>query len=544
MEVEPSDSTRTISGNVSASSSSSNDASNPQVRASARIAMFPRPDYTEPEFPEVPSPHDSPYRPFDIEYEYPDALTYRSPLRNISLGEAASPRTKEEVIAAAPHRDRCIITHLAGIDVQFCHLLARGTKSEVIRKLEWISGLLPGELYVNSRFNIIRLKAELHILADNGGFILLPSTEALESLDDLGKWNRKRLDWNNRRRFNDPKEPALTAKTYTYTFIPMNMPPNRKFSRITLTTDDTGKVAEVDGAWTDYSMHETIPRNSDLESLELHAHPFFVCCHAYQQMDRLRKNSKKGVEWAQFLFKLVSANEEILLLDRMMSGWFGNELVVPDFFTYDNIPQEMKTAHRVEDFERGLGHSDPFLSDSSPDLPSKRKRKQGQSSKTLFQARMLIFFLARSAPAVPKKILPLRPSDNDTLDCKLYAPQRFFQECLDLADQAVKGLSATFALLHATRGTRSLFKPPDQRNTRSALPRLVEPPLSPSEEQAARRRKFKSSKTVTARDSEAATVSTSAVPVQRLGKRGGRGSTSVAGSSRSQVDKGKKKATG
>ncbi|KAJ4000258.1 hypothetical protein F5050DRAFT_1732798 [Lentinula boryana] len=183
----------------------------PEARAhSARIAASKRPLYQEPESPYITSPETSPYIPDAIIFM--DALKYNSPARNILLKEVATAKIKHEIASVAPHQDRCIITHLAGLEVQFCHLLARGTKPEVIRNLEWVAGLLPGRLFVNSRFNIICLKGDMHTLADNGGFILLPTQAVLSSLFTLSQWNMVRRDWKTRRRFDNNEEEVFSHK--------------------------------------------------------------------------------------------------------------------------------------------------------------------------------------------------------------------------------------------------------------------------------------------------------------------------------------------
>lgn len=61
---------------------------------------------------------------------------------------------------------------MLGIDVQFCHLTQRATPTEIVcissllaysylividqvRNLEWVSGCLPSQLFLNSRFNMV-----------------------------------------------------------------------------------------------------------------------------------------------------------------------------------------------------------------------------------------------------------------------------------------------------------------------------------------------------------------------------------------------------
>lgn len=52
--------------------------------------------------------------------------------QNIRPGETLSKPAKEEISRIAPHFDRCVITHLAGIDVEYCHMLQRATSVHVV----------------------------------------------------------------------------------------------------------------------------------------------------------------------------------------------------------------------------------------------------------------------------------------------------------------------------------------------------------------------------------------------------------------------------
>ncbi|KAJ3968867.1 hypothetical protein EV361DRAFT_1035431 [Lentinula raphanica] len=506
-----------------------------QVRKSDRIAARPRPDYQESDSPSITSTDYSPYNPHHIEYIDDDLSG--SPARNILHGEVATRQVKKRVIAAAPHGDRCIITHVAGIEVQFCHLLARSTEGEIIRKFEWVAGLLPGELYINSRYNIICLKAEIHILMDNGGFILLPSREVLEALDSLRHWNTNRPGWNDRRQFNKSTEhPALRATSYNYRFIPLpNMPSNRKFSRIELTQNEDGELVEMDPAqWNDYTAD--FGRYPELQNLRSHAHPFFVCCHAYQQITNLLNNPKTPRTLRDKFRRLEYANEDILFLHDFTAQCFNSE--VPAFFNTNSVPEDLLAAKKKNAVLKGLAFPS---SPESPDSPFKGKRKPQ----------------ARSAPAVAKELHILPSLDIATLHCELHASKERFKECLQRANLTVGGIDPRFTFSMVDSLPQIIPKPA----ARTALPRYREGSVSPSE--AARRKKFKYSQADTIRDSASGQLSielaistsseedliiasTSAVPLERLPvtKRGGGGRASVAGPSRSQISKGKQTASG
>ncbi|KAJ3755398.1 hypothetical protein EV360DRAFT_85950 [Lentinula raphanica] len=506
-----------------------------QARKSNRIAARPRPDYQESDSSSITSTDYSPYNPNHIVYIDDDLSG--SPARNILHGEVATRKVKRRVIAAAPHGDRCIITHVAGIEVQFCHLLARSTEGEIIRRFEWVAGLLPGELYINSRYNIICLKAEIHILMDNGGFILLPSREVLEALEALRHWNTNRPGWNDRRQFNESTEhPALRATSYTYRFIPLpNMPANRKFSRIELTKNKHGKLVEIDPAqWNDYTAD--FGRYPELQKLKSHAHPFFVCCHAYQQITNLLNNPKTPRTLRDNFRRLEIENKDVSFLHNFTLRCFDNQ--VPAFFNTDSVPEDLLAAKKKNAVLKGLAFPS---SPESPDSPFKGKRKPQ----------------ARSAPAVAKELHTLPSLNIAVLRCQLHASKERFKECLERANITVGEIDPRFKFFTVDHLPQIIPKPA----ARTALPRYREGSISPSE--AARRKKFKSSQVDTIRDSASGQLSielaistsseedliiasTSAVPLERLPvtKRGGGGRASVAGPSRSQISKGKQTASG
>ncbi|KAF5392685.1 hypothetical protein D9757_000918 [Collybiopsis confluens] len=87
---------------------------------------------------------------------------YSTPERNIAQKESLSQSDKDEVAKLAPHGRQCVITHLEGLEVEFCHLLKRTTPPDLIRRVEWFLGLSPGTLFVNTRYNIICFIKTIH----------------------------------------------------------------------------------------------------------------------------------------------------------------------------------------------------------------------------------------------------------------------------------------------------------------------------------------------------------------------------------------------
>ncbi|KAE9395578.1 hypothetical protein BT96DRAFT_142180 [Gymnopus androsaceus JB14] len=167
------------------------------------------PNYFESPDPLLKSPLDNTtYVPPIPIYE---SGTYSSPSRNINFGEGISQKIKDEIALLAPLMLRCIITHMAGIDIQFCHLLQRATKLAIVRVLEWISGCLPFQMFLNSRLNVVCLRADIHPFVDRGGIVFVPRRDVLEALDTLVRHNVTcSADWKKRYRYDDSKVCSLT----------------------------------------------------------------------------------------------------------------------------------------------------------------------------------------------------------------------------------------------------------------------------------------------------------------------------------------------
>ncbi|KAE9390711.1 hypothetical protein BT96DRAFT_945936 [Gymnopus androsaceus JB14] len=164
----------------------------------------------------VTSPRDNTYLP-SVDVPILESEPYSSPARNIFYGEAISQDIKDEIKLLAPMMLRCIITHMLGIDVQFCHLLQRATSSAIVRILEWISGCRPFQLFVNSRFNVVCLRADIHPFVDHGGIVFLPLPDVLAALERLVIHNISCTNWDERHRYNSSKfDPLLGKATYTY----------------------------------------------------------------------------------------------------------------------------------------------------------------------------------------------------------------------------------------------------------------------------------------------------------------------------------------
>ncbi|KAE9385251.1 hypothetical protein BT96DRAFT_980820 [Gymnopus androsaceus JB14] len=221
---------------------------------------------------------------------------------------------------------RCIITHMLGIDVQFCHLLQRATPLAIVRILEWISGCRPFHLFLNSRLNVVCLRSDIHLFLDHGGIVFLPLPDVLKALERLVTHNLSCTDWDKRHRYDSSEfDPLLGKPTYIYRVkVLPTMTKTRAWSRINL------EGSKETDTFTHFEYPFTQP---ELQAIESHIHPFFVCAHIGQQVDGLLgKNNLKDDERAQHVAAFQS-DDDLAFVLRLTQQWFTQgEINVPSEF--------------------------------------------------------------------------------------------------------------------------------------------------------------------------------------------------------------------
>ncbi|KAF5378665.1 hypothetical protein D9757_009552 [Collybiopsis confluens] len=325
-------------------------------------------------------------------------IRYSSPERNIAEKESLSRSDKDEVARLAPHGHRCVITHLEGLEVEFCHLLKRTTPPDLIRRVEWFIGLSPGTLFVNSRWNIISFIKTIHTYFDHAGFILIPNDPLVFSaLRDLLQHNREAVSSDQRRRYDEPTELSkytaaeekdltdqprpsqpqpgpskLEARpspnkpqpnnaqhhskptTFRYKVYALcnNIPSSRRWSRLVLDGSRESGYKETK-SYIDYHYPFTHP---DLQQIESHVHPVFALAHARQNLDLLPYKER---------YDLLNSQPEILRLSILTEGWFSKSTIVPADFLGARIrdpglPQDVVTTspRRASTKSKGKGKAE------------------------------------------------------------------------------------------------------------------------------------------------------------------------------------------
>ncbi|KAE9383313.1 hypothetical protein BT96DRAFT_929881 [Gymnopus androsaceus JB14] len=329
---------------------------------------------------------------------------------------------------------------MAGLDVQFCHLLQRATKLTIVRVLEWISGCLPFQMFLNSRFNVVCLRADIHPFVDHGGVIFLPLADVSEVLDNLVTHNLScSADWEKRYRYDDSKfSPLLGQKTYTYRVkvLPM-MEHNRVWPRVNL------EGSKEDGFTEGKTMtHFVYPfMQPELQAIESHIHPFFVCAHIRQQVDGLLAR-KKPHEQAELLEEMQNDEDLKFILD-LTNTWFTQDSNIPSSFLNAMPPMPPMGPNAPDDT-------------SPPDDYGKHQRKRPGGRKANTEP-MPDLHRMKSNPGSRKPPSPKRMlSSMKSILCQLEAPVAQTTQAFKAAREALTKLNPLITLKEVNMNQRTL----------------------------------------------------------------------------------------
>ncbi|KAE9392033.1 hypothetical protein BT96DRAFT_1000733 [Gymnopus androsaceus JB14] len=243
-----------------------------------------------------------------------------TPARNIVWREAVSEKTKERVFAAAPAGGRCLVTLVRALsspnekklfpsDIAFCHAiekaLAAGKYVFLVRTAEWHFGMKEGMLNLNSRWNIILLRLDIHAWFDGMGFIFFPvNIKVLKQILTVTNHNSKCS------KADGACNVYLGAQT----------------SHILLSFDGTDGTDDPDTnpEWDNYPYEDKV-----LQDLESHLNPFYALYHARYQINQATEQNyidadefwKRDVDHPLF--------ESLQLFKRITEHWYDPN-TVPD----------------------------------------------------------------------------------------------------------------------------------------------------------------------------------------------------------------------
>ncbi|KAE9385888.1 hypothetical protein BT96DRAFT_1006639 [Gymnopus androsaceus JB14] len=304
---------------------------------------------------------DSSYNPFTTTF----SLKLKTPARNIVWRESVSKKTKERVFAAAPAGDRCLITLVKfpappkeekfPSDIALCHAIEKALAAQkhqsLLRTAEWHFGMKAATFNLNSRWNIILLRLDIHPWFDNMGFVFIPvDTEVLEKMLEVATHNAGCIKADARISYNHFKE--LRRRTYRYRLVKLHMDPSQSIPRQQLLPDGTDKP-ETRPEWHDYPYEDDA-----IQNLRSHLNPFYALYDARYQVNQAikRKYISRDEFWERDdVHPLFYA---LQLVEQITQYWFDpNTVPNLEFLGIDSpspSPSKLSVSDNLELFAEGL----------------------------------------------------------------------------------------------------------------------------------------------------------------------------------------------
>ncbi|KAF8434154.1 hypothetical protein L210DRAFT_3649327 [Boletus edulis BED1] len=285
---------------------------------------------------------------------------------------------REGALKADPHEGRCLITNRPK-PVDLCHLVARATDHETLTKLEyvWEEGYL--QLNVDSKRNLLHLRADWHRLFDTSEWMLVPQGDVIQKLKEF--YLEKKCKTKDLAKL-------FAKKSYRYYVLPS---PTLK--------EPICRWPDVNG-----DNHVTLfPPFADLGLLESHIHPQFVIFNTGQKLRDLPVDD---------ILQMVSFLQEMLLPEDRVPNMLNDMLRLYRAWTKANIPADYcnltGTSKRTRPPAEG-GQDDRSQHDPPPKREGLRSatRSQGQGSQGAAD---------RYAGGQQRAILPFRPPEDSEDD--------------------------------------------------------------------------------------------------------------------------------
>ncbi|KAJ7450037.1 hypothetical protein B0H11DRAFT_324935 [Mycena galericulata] len=236
--------------------------------------------------------------------DYPEPRTRRkrtvvsqgnpSPKERKSTKSSIAPTAKRLATAADPNGGICLLTNAPHPDCsrQFCHVIARRTINRILTILEWWWQMAYWTLYIDTRFNIVPLRADWHLPMDADEWTLVPHHTLISS---LVAWNqavyeRDSTGYNKNNR--TPISESYTQTEFTYYFLGLSE--NMKKVALHRYPKDFDPTAVA------CHLHPF----STLGPLTSHIHPHFVVYSAGKKLSDLSLQ-KSGAEFTTVLENLA-----------------------------------------------------------------------------------------------------------------------------------------------------------------------------------------------------------------------------------------------
>ncbi|KAF8434133.1 hypothetical protein L210DRAFT_2670700 [Boletus edulis BED1] len=185
---------------------------------------------------------------------------------------------REQVPNADPNNGHCLITNRPK-PVELCHLVSRATDHETLTKLEYVWEEGYQQLNVNSKRNLLHLRADWHYLFDTSEWMLVPEAEIVKELSKI---------YLEEECTTRDLAKLFVKKSYRYYFLP------------------TPRLEEPICRFPDVnqSQHQThFPPFANLGLLESHTHPQFVIFNTGQKLRNL--SAGDSFPMVSFLHQMV-----------------------------------------------------------------------------------------------------------------------------------------------------------------------------------------------------------------------------------------------
>ncbi|KAL4061881.1 hypothetical protein J3A83DRAFT_4384616 [Scleroderma citrinum] len=247
-----------------------------------------------------------------------------SPPCRVRWGESINPVQKEHARAADPNGGACLLTGRK-VAIETSHALARATQH--VTQLEWAWGMKKGAFYIDTRYNLLFLKADWYTLFDKDMWMLIPDKNDLKELEratarleeEVEQYRialeevTRRPQGQSKPSFEDIKRPEFGSlfnkNEHEYHFLPM---PNME-----------EPICRYSGPNFDKHKEFKFPYHT-LGTLKSHIKPHFV---AYNAGMKLR--SQNPITVASQIFprhQVYPDQSTIVKLQNLYNTWTGSPI--------------------------------------------------------------------------------------------------------------------------------------------------------------------------------------------------------------------------
>ncbi|KAL4062093.1 hypothetical protein V8B97DRAFT_1878196 [Scleroderma yunnanense] len=256
-----------------------------------------------------------------------------SPPCRVRWGESINPVQKEHARAADPNGGACLLTGRK-VAIETSHALARATQH--VTQLEWAWGMKKGAFYIDTRYNLLFLRADWYTLFDKDMWMLIPDKNDLKELE------RATARLEEVEQYRIALEELFNKNEHEYHFLPM---PNME-----------EPICRYSGPNFDNHKEFKFPYHT-LGTLKSHIKPHFV---AYNAGMKLRSQNPSTVASQIFPRRQFYPDQStIVKLQNLYNTWTGSP-IPEDFADRQNEGEQGSDEDNNNDQGSCKGKSDPL----------------------------------------------------------------------------------------------------------------------------------------------------------------------------------------